>query len=142
MITITKNEDLFKKYNLRNTQQRKIIYKDVILSKSHPTAEDVYRSVKKKIPNISLGTVYRNLETLEKKGLIKKIDIDKSKKRYDGDLNDHFHIICLKCGKVEDIKFEKKCNFEDYINIDTEYKIIGRQIEIYGICPECLVAVN
>jgi Fe2+ or Zn2+ uptake regulation protein len=142
MITITKNEYLFKKYNLRNTQQRKIIYEDVVLSKSHPTAEDVYRRVKKKIPNISLGTVYRNLETLEKKGLIKKIDIDKSKKRYDGDLNDHFHIICLKCGKVEDIKFEKKCNFEDYINIETKYKIIGRQIEIYGICPVCLVAGN
>lgn len=142
MITITKNEDLFKKYNLRNTQQRKIIYEDVVLSKSHPAAEDVYRNVKKKIPNISLGTVYRNLETLEKKGLIKKIDIDKSKKRYDGDLNDHFHIKCMKCGKVEDIKFEKKCNFNDYINIETEYKIIGRQIEIYGICPACLAAGN
>lgn len=129
---------MFKKHNLRNTDQRKIIYKEVISSKSHPTTDDVYKNVKEEIPNISLGTVYRNLEILEKEGLIKKIDIDKSKKRYDGNLSKHFHIICLKCGKVDDIGIKEKCSFNDYIETDTDYKILGRQIEFYGICPECL----
>ena len=78
----------------RMTQQRKVILEELNNLKTHPTADDLYQVVKVKVPRISLGTVYRNLEILSSDGLIKKLEIGGAQKRFDGDLSDHHHVRC------------------------------------------------
>lgn len=119
----------------RLTSQKQIILEYLQSVKTHPTAEEVFEEVKKKLPRISLGTVYRNLENFSKKGLAKKIEGEI--KRFDGDTNIHHHFICQSCKKVFDI-------FEDKKNRDLE-KILSKKLkgfkssEVYicGICKDC-----
>jgi Fur family ferric uptake transcriptional regulator len=84
----------------RMTKQRRIILEELTKIKTHPTAYDLYEMVKVRLPSISLGTVYRNLEHLSSKGLILKLDIGKGQKRFDATTKEHAHIMCLECGKV------------------------------------------
>jgi len=117
------------------TSQRKIISDYLKKVSSHPSAEEIYRKVRKILPRISKGTVYRNLKALKEKGEIQEISIGES--RYDGDISSHAHYICQKCGRVFDI-------FEDCRNC----KILKRkkikvgeisqyQINFYGHCKHC-----
>lgn len=97
----------------------------------------IFEKVKNMVPNISLGTVYRNLEILSNEGLIKELKIDTHKRRYDGNINEHYHIRCIKCGRVDDLKLKKVYKIEDFFINDKKFKIIGHNVEFYGLCPEC-----
>jgi len=88
---------------MRYSYQREIIKKIVCSTKSHPTADWIYSEAKKKIHNISLGTVYRNLKTLEEIGSIKLIH-DQNKVKYDGNTKDHHHLKCTVCGILIDVE--------------------------------------
>ncbi|MBC8387996.1 MAG: transcriptional repressor [Actinobacteria bacterium] len=123
--------------NNRITKQRRIILKEIKNTKSHPTAYMIFEKVKNMVPNISLGTVYRNLEILSNEGLIKELKIDTRKRRYDGNINEHYHIRCIKCGRVDDLKLKKVYKIEDFFINDKKFKIIGHNVEFYGLCPEC-----
>ena len=104
----------------------------------HPTADQIYESVRKKMPGISLGTVYRNLDLLCRTGSVRRIDQSGSPMRYDGDLSTHDHIYCLKCGRIDDIRdlpLEK--GFREEEIKETGYKLIKMKIELAGLCPEC-----
>src|SRR3989344_4341137 len=90
------------KLNPRQTIQKSIVLNFLRSVKTHPTAEMVYKAVKKKLPQISLGTEYRNLENFANKGIILKITAG-NQARYDGDISDHGHFICQSCGKIDDI---------------------------------------
>ncbi len=122
---------------IRMTRQRKIILEDVRTSRNHPTAYEVYESVRKRLPNISLGTVYRNLETLSENGVIRRLELPESKRRYDGRLSRHYHVKCTRCGKVEDLKLDPMEAVERTAGETSGYKIIDHQLEFSGICPEC-----
>ena len=87
----------------RFSRQRQLILDTVCSLHCHPTADDIYSIVKSRIPGISLGTVYRNLNVLAEEGLIQKIALGKSTERYDSRLDSHYHMICLKCGRVVDV---------------------------------------
>ena len=118
----------------RNTQQKEAVKEYLMNVCSHPTAENIYLSVKKKIPNISKGTVYRVLNSFVESGYIKEILSDVS--HYDGDLRKHAHFICKKCGNVSDL-FDNKSKI-----VYTENSQIGKiddwQLNFYGTCKKCL----
>ena len=91
---------------MKYSKQRNIILEIVNSSYNHPTADMIYKEVQKQIPNISLGTVYRNLNQLVEHGYIKKISIPNESERFDKTLQEHIHFICLSCKKVEDLSIE------------------------------------
>lgn len=119
------------------TNQRRIILNEIRRSDSHPTAGDIYESVRMKIPTISLGTVYRNLEVLSDKGLIRKIEVSGSQRHYDGEVSDHWHVRCTNCGKLEDVPVEPPGQLAEAIRRLTSYEVRGQRIEFTGICPQC-----
>ena len=88
--------------NLRMTRQRKVILEELRKVDTHPSADEVYEMVRKRIPRISLGTVYRNLEILSERGDIQKLELGCTLKRFDGVPENHYHIRCVDCGRVVD----------------------------------------
>ena len=93
--------------DIRQTKQKAAILGYLRSVKTHPTAEIVYSAVKKEMPNISLGTVYRNLEEFSKNEIIGKLEVA-GRKRFDGDISVHGHFICEKCGRIDDLFFKKR----------------------------------
>ena len=89
-------------HRYRSTNQRQVILEEIKKSNSHPTADDIYESVRKRLPKISLGTIYRNIEILYENGLIEKIGPVSNQMRYDGITKNHYHIRCIRCGRVVD----------------------------------------
>ena len=125
------------KRNLRNTNQRKVILEALKKTKSHPTAIDIYDAVRDQLPNISLGTVYRNLDVLHECGLIQKVYTGDSQMHFDSYVEEHNHVRCLKCGKVRDISVELNVEYEIVSDNFDNYEIFGHNIEFFGICSEC-----
>ncbi|MCF8094921.1 MAG: transcriptional repressor, partial [Desulfobacteraceae bacterium] len=131
-----------KEIKMRHTRQRKLIFDCLRQTNSHPTASEIYDRVRRDLPRISLGTVYRNLENLCSLGLARKIETFGGQKRFDTTVEDHMHAICTRCGKVRDIKEGPEINPEDLKRIDSGFKITGVRIDVLGICPECMKNTN
>jgi len=116
----------------RLTNQKRVILEYLKSTKSHPCAKEVYLEVKKKLPQISLGTVYRILNQLKEKGEIKEILTEVS--HFDGDTSFHSHFICEKCKKIFDV-------FEEIPELKNKKLKVGKikdyQIIFYGICKNC-----
>ena len=123
--------------NLRNTQQRTVILDELRSLKNHPSADELYERVRKKLPRISLGTVYRNLEVLSQLGEIQELKLSGSLKRYDWNPNKHYHIRCLGCDRVDDAPIAPLNQIEDELYETTVFEIIGHNLEFTGLCPDC-----
>ena len=123
---------------MRYSKQSEEVLNAVLSSSTHPDAMTIYKMVMEKIPNISLGTVYRKLNTLAKEGLIKKIEIDEGNDRFDKTLFDHNHIKCIKCHKVVDINNNISKNEIIKIEKETGFKITDCNFNINGICSDCM----
>ncbi len=121
----------------RMTKQRKTILRVLKHTKIHPTADWIYEAVKKEIPNISLGTVYRNLNVLAEMGKISVLDFGSTYSRYDGNPANHYHFICEKCGKIYDIDHPLFDIIEKEINETSEFQVNNHRLEFYGLCPDC-----
>lgn len=124
-------------HNLRITKQRQIILDELCSVTSHPTADDLYQMVRKKLPRISLGTVYRNLETLAALGLIQKLEVGGTQKRFDGRPNTHYHVRCSRCGRVDDLDIPPDLNIEKEASKHTLFTIVRHRLEFTGLCPDC-----
>lgn len=122
--------------DMRLTNQRRIILEELQSVTSHPTADEVYGMVRKRLPRVSLGTVYRNLEVLSTLGLVRKLENAAGQKRFDGDMAPHHHVRCEICGKVGDI-FDAPDVSEALANVNTDFQLTGHVIEFSGICPQC-----
>jgi Fur family ferric uptake transcriptional regulator len=128
---------LKKKSNLRMTRQRKVILEELRKVNTHPSADELYEIVRKRLPRISLGTVYRNLEILSESGNIRKIEPGCSLKRFDGNPSEHCHIRCVSCGRVVDAPMTPDLEIDlEQVN-STDFKIIGHKLEFLGLCPQC-----
>jgi Fur family ferric uptake transcriptional regulator len=123
---------------LRKTTQRRIILEELCKVYFHPTASDVYEMVRKKLPKVSLGTVYRNLELLSSCNTIQKLDFGEPHKRFDGNPEPHYHINCTKCGRVDDARIPLKPELEREARQASGYHINSHHISYNGICPDCL----
>lgn len=120
---------------MRFSKQRDLILNIVQGTRSHPTADWVYGEVRKELPNVSLGTVYRNLGQLVDNKLLKSINIDGTI-HYDAFLDDHQHFQCKTCNNIYDIDISIK-DFISQMESKTNYKIDRCQIHLVGICEKC-----
>ena len=126
-----------KSEKLRITSQRDVILDELRLVKSHPTADELYEHVRRRLPRVSLATVYRNLEWLSEQGLARKIEVGGRQKRFDGDISDHYHVRCHKCGRVADVEMDLLDGVEDRIAQCCGFTVTGHRIEFTGLCPAC-----
>ncbi len=117
----------------RSKQRDKVL--DVVRStKSHPTADWVFHEVRKELPNVSLATVYRNLNLLAASGEINEVLCD-GQLRFDANKNEHFHFICRSCKGIFDID-ETRVASPDF-KLPRGYVVQDLRIDFYGICPAC-----
>lgn len=121
----------------RRTRQRDIILEVLKGMKTHPTVDEVYDMVKKQLPRISLATVYRNLEKLAENNMAQVIVSGARHMRYDGDMSDHHHIKCAKCGKVADVRGNGELDIETNQFDFCGFKVMGYSMLFEGLCPEC-----
>lgn len=123
----------------RMTSQRRIILEELLKSGMHPTADELFLTVRERIPRISLGTVYRNLRSLAEDGRVRPLS-DGSRMRFDGNLREHYHIRCLNCGTLDDLPAAAVKGLNESPERWSSYRIIGYKIEFVGFCPNCINA--
>jgi len=128
--------------NMRLTTQRQIILEELGKVTSHPTANEVYDMVRKRLPRIGLGTVYRNLELMADSGIILKLEVGGTQKRFDATVTPHYHIRCSSCGRVNDIDIAVQEHINEVAEAASNYKILGHHIEFSGICGKCAEKVQ
>ena len=125
------------KLGTRMTKQKKVILEVVKNTKSHPTADWVYEQARKVLPDISLGTVYRNLHMLSQLGIISELNYSSSHTRYDGNPEPHYHFVCEKCGKILDVDLPVQSQLEELVEQALGLEIKNHRLEFYGECEEC-----
>jgi Fur family transcriptional regulator, peroxide stress response regulator len=123
--------------NLRMTRQRRVILEELRKVNTHPSADEVYEIVRKRLPRISLGTVYRNLEILSEYGDIQKLEPGCSLKRFDGNSTEHCHIRCVCCGRIADAPMTPDLEIDLKRVNSSDFDIIGHRLEFLGVCPIC-----
>ena len=127
---------------IRMTHQRQVILEEVKMDLSHPTADEIYERVRKRLPRVSMGTVYRNLDILTSCGLISRSKPGLPQMRFDGNTQDHYHMTCTGCGKIEDAPIESHDapleSLESALGHLTKYGIFGHRLEFFGLCGECM----
>lgn len=122
---------------MRLTTQRQVILEELIKVTSHPTANEVYDMVRKRLPRIGLGTVYRNLELMSESGLILKLEVGGTQKRFDAVVKPHYHVRCIHCGKVNDVDMPVQQGINESAAQSSHYKILSHHIEFTGLCYQC-----
>lgn len=122
---------------LKYSRQRQLIKDFLMTRKDHPTADAVYMNVRREYPNISLGTVYRNLSLLTDLGEIKRLQVGDGVDHYDADTSQHYHVICTECGSVTDLKVNDIERILDIAGQDFDGQIQGHVTYFYGICRNC-----
>ena len=129
--------DLCRRQGLKATHQRSVIFRELALTNEHPDVETLYMRVRRKIPSISLDTVYRTLRLLEKKGVICRVAFVADRMRYDAETGRHHHLVCNACGRVMDFSSAPL----DRVPPPPETSDLGRiesmHIELRGLCNAC-----
>ena len=123
----------------KNSQKRNAIYEVLKNTKTHPTAEWVYTQLKPIIPNISLGTVYRNIAEFKEEGKLISVGVVNGQERFDADISPHTHFVCNKCGCVIDIaKLLEEKQITDEIFNKFGAKVLETNIVYKGYCENCV----
>ncbi len=121
----------------KRSKQRDAIIAFLKTRKDHPTADTVYKEIRHTIPNISLGTVYRNLSLLSENGEILKLSCDGKADRFDAFSNPHYHFMCVECGCVQDIPFPYSEELDLAANSEFDGTITGHSLLFKGYCKNC-----
>lgn len=122
---------------LRRSRQKEIIYNALAEEPCHPTADTLYNKLKPENPNLSLATVYRNLNNFAAQGKIIKIQVPDGSDRFDASIHKHFHGFCTKCGEVFDIDARELSGIEEKIMNVSTFKVTQYNLVLYGICDKC-----
>ena len=130
--------DTLKATGVRITPQRHAILEFLIQSMIHPTADEIYKALEAKFPNMSVATVYNNLRVFRESGLVKELTYGDSSSRFDFVTNDHYHIICDSCGKIVDFHYPGLDEVEHLASHVTGFQVNSHRMEIYGTCPSCI----
>ena len=123
---------------LKYSRQRESIKKFLMTRKDHPTADVVYENMKKIYPNISLGTVYRNLSLLSEIGEIQKLSNFGGADHFDGCVTPHCHFMCTCCGQVLDLETEDMDDLSAKVGKDFPGRITGYDVRFFGLCEKCM----
>lgn len=126
-----------KKTGVRITPQRHAILEYIINTMSHPTADEIYKALEGKFPNMSVATVYNNLRVFRQVGLVRELTYGDASSRFDFVTSNHYHVICTNCGKIVDFHYPGLDEVEHLASHVTGFKISHHRMEVYGLCPEC-----
>lgn len=129
--------DTLKVSGVRITPQRHAILEYLINSIAHPTADEIYKALEGKFPNMSVATVYNNLRVFKDVGLVKELTYGDSSSRFDFTTHDHYHAICESCGKIVDFQYPGLDEVEQFASHVTGFKVSHHRLEVYGLCPDC-----
>ncbi|UWP61231.1 Fur family transcriptional regulator [Ruminococcus gauvreauii] len=127
---------------LKYSRQRESIKEFLASRKDHPNADTVYENIRQIYPNISLGTVYRNLALLESIGEIMKITTGDGADRYDGNVKPHHHFICTRCHSVIDLDMENIDYIKEAASKNFNGSIDNYIAHFYGLCENCSASPN
>jgi len=127
-----------KKGFIRRTKQREVILDVLRSTRSHPTADWVYQEVRKEMPNVSLGTIYRNLKTLTEMGQALELSYGSTYSRFDGNPENHYHFVCEECGQVTDLDLPVQKQLEEDVSDMIDGQVSYHRLEFYGVCRDCL----
>lgn len=121
----------------RLTMQRVAILEELQKVKNHPSARDIYAKVSRKLPDISFGTVYRNLKFMRELNLLRELNCGERSSRFDGNPHDHPHIVCRQCKRVDDLPSDPWGMLNSEAESITRYTVQSHRLEFYGVCPQC-----
>jgi len=124
---------------MKVTHQRTEVFREVAGTDEHPDAETVFERVRRRIPALSLDTVYRTLATLERLGLIRRVDVVGDRARYDANTGPHHHFVCTVCGRIRDFTDESLDNLAPPKLLRAWGQIKSVQVQVRGICRQCKV---
>lgn len=121
----------------KRSKEKQAILQFLRITNSHPTADAVYTEMRREIPNISLGTVYRNLRLLKEEGEINELEPASNLSRFDGNTRLHYHFRCEKCSRVFDLNEAYDNSLNERINRNTGFTVSSHVMEFRGICRDC-----
>ena len=130
-------EDVCREKGLKLTHQRREIFRDVAEDTTHPSAEDVYKRLKRRLPALSLDTVYRTLATFEQLGLIQRVQLLENIGRYDSNVSTHHHIECRRCQSIRDFDWPEFDALDASFAAEGWGKVTGKRVEVWGVCDQC-----
>ena len=126
---------------MKFSRQREMILNQVKQFPVHPTADQVYTALKADNPNLSLGTVYRNLNLLSEMGELLKIRIADGSDRFDGRTDAHYHMVCDKCSRVFDVELSELDGLNDTVSSKYGHRLTVITLNLNGVCCECEKAI-
>lgn len=122
---------------IKATHQRSEIYRELVRTDTHPDAETIYTRVRRRIPRISLDTVYRNLRLLEDRGIISRVKAVGERARFDANPQVHHHFVCTQCGLVKDFYSDKLDRFSTPREVSAVGTVSTAQVQLRGVCHRC-----
>lgn len=129
--------ELAVRHGVAVTHQRQVVYESVIASHGHYSPEDIYAAVRRRIPSISLATVYNNLRLFIECGLLREVSPHAATLRVDGNVEPHHHLVCSRCKAVQDIEGE----FVDFEKLSRHvpegFDLTQPMVEVFGLCRRC-----
>ena len=123
--------------SFKRSRQRQRILDILHTTGAHPTAAWIYDRLKQEIPDLSMGTVYRNLNILIEQGLVQKIDFGSTFDRFDANMDLHYHFVCERCGSITDLDLPIDASLNERVNNRTQFKAKRHRIEFFGVCNRC-----
>ena len=126
-----------REHGVRMTPQRQAILEYLVTEHSHPTADDIYKALAGRFPNMSVATVYNNLRVFKEVGLVQEMNYGDASSRFDFVTSKHYHIICDACGTVVDFNYPVLDEIEAVAAQLTGFKVDRHRLEGYGTCPTC-----
>ncbi|MDC2865469.1 MULTISPECIES: peroxide-responsive transcriptional repressor PerR [unclassified Bacillus (in: firmicutes)] len=129
--------EMLKNTGVRITPQRHAILEYLVESMMHPTADEIYKALEGKFPNMSVATVYNNLRVFKEVGLVKELTYGDASSRFDYVTSQHYHVICENCGKIVDFPYTGLEEIENEAAKATGFVINSHRLEIYGVCQDC-----
>jgi len=126
------------RHKYKRSRQRDKILNILQSTDTHPTASWVYDELKKEFNNLSMGTVYRNLNILIDQNLVKKIEAGSSFDRFDGNTEPHYHFFCRKCGSVYDLPIDPITDIDLKARLVSGFKVEAHEVKFFGVCSYCL----
>lgn len=137
MLTLVKAKQLLKENNIRLTPQRLHLLNILSKENEHWTIEDLYQLMNKEMPSVSITTVYNNIHHFVKLGIVKEIQFGEGLSKYEWKKEDHYHIVCKKCGVIVDIWYPTLKEVEHFATSISKYNISSHNLEFYGFCQTC-----
>lgn len=129
--------ELCHQFDLAATHQRQVIYETVLSLHGHPSTEMIYAKVRRKIPSISLATVYKNLRTFIESGMLREVSLHHGSLRIESNQKPHHHLVCTRCKSITDMDEAGIDPVQLRQKLPPGFRVSRIAVDVLGICPQC-----